>query len=389
MATIMQSSRMHAVAHQTSYRPERAVAAKASALPVLPARGRRGGPLLGAVPLAAHFSSRDNQPHRAIRMVTVRAQKKTDSDDTKETNAKRKGGTDEKSLAKKEEVLQMLQTQGVSKSSAKEILKLWEGMGINSAEEMRRLLKKRGRNAVLGLTLQLLLDGAATWVAFSAGVSFGLAGGWNLIPSFVSYFLASYFGLNTVMETAILVGILSSGALFGTDAEALVRAVKELAGEDDMQVGLLSKTKQTVNMLKVVQTLNAVSDKLKESSSSMSSLEKLSAYLTLSQAKKAYGFNPDKYGITETTALQIATTFNRFDLNEDGALEASEFEKMMSDLEFSVSKEETEAIVETLDTKKTGQVEFDEFVNWYLNKLSVPSDTKVKEPAEAVARKAS
>lgn len=55
-----------------------------------------------------------------------------------------------------------------------------------------------------------------------------------------------------------------------------------------------------------------------------SSLANLSAYLTLQRAEEVYGFQPEKYGLSEAQAADIAGVFSQFDANEDGRLEQSE-----------------------------------------------------------------
>lgn len=55
-----------------------------------------------------------------------------------------------------------------------------------------------------------------------------------------------------------------------------------------------------------------------------SSLANLSAYLTLQRAEELYGFVPEKFGLSEAQAADIAGVFSQFDANEDGRLEQSE-----------------------------------------------------------------
>jgi hypothetical protein len=59
-----------------------------------------------------------------------------------------------------------------------------------------------------------------------------------------------------------------------------------------------------------------------------SSLANLSALLTLQRAEEVYGFVPEQYGLTEAEAADIAGVFVRFDMNEDGQLEASELRRL-------------------------------------------------------------
>lgn len=41
-----------------------------------------------------------------------------------------------------------------------------------------------------------------------------------------------------------------------------------------------------------------------------------------------YGFQPDKYGLSEAQAADIAGVFSRYDTNEDGRLEQSELRQL-------------------------------------------------------------
>jgi hypothetical protein len=59
-----------------------------------------------------------------------------------------------------------------------------------------------------------------------------------------------------------------------------------------------------------------------------SSLSNLSAYLALQRAEEQFGFAPDKYGLTEAEAANIAGVFDRYDTNEDGKLEQSELRNL-------------------------------------------------------------
>lgn len=60
----------------------------------------------------------------------------------------------------------------------------------------------------------------------------------------------------------------------------------------------------------------------------MSTVENLAAYLTLSRAEDKYGFSPGKYNLTEEEAMDIAVVFARYDENDDGVLQMSEFSNL-------------------------------------------------------------
>jgi hypothetical protein len=71
-------------------------------------------------------------------------------------------------------------------------------------------------------------------------------------------------------------------------------------------------------------TLKTLSGPKEGSLSRGSSLANLSAYLALQRAEEVYGFEPERYGLTEAEAADIAGVFSRFDVNDDGRLEQSE-----------------------------------------------------------------
>eukprot|EP00873_Tetraselmis_striata_P021382 jgi/Tetstr1/441646/TSEL_029871.t1 len=157
------------------------------------------------------------------------------------------------------------------------------------------------------------------------------------------------------------------------DVDALLSAVQELgSGGKTKQLDVVAKAREAINMVKVVQSLNQVSDILKETGhDSKSTLDSLGSYLTLSRAERD-GFNPSKFGLSEAEAADIAVKFSKFDLNDDGVLELSEMEKLFSEAEVDLSPEEQQAALKVLDKRSSGTVEFDEFVEWYCNKIPEP-----------------
>lgn len=195
-----------------------------------------------------------------------------------------------------------------------------------------------------------------------------------MIPGVLSYGLGAYYTFDFLLAAFLFTGVIASGNLFGTDADALMKSVRELAGETE-DADIIAKAKQSINMVKIVKSLNEVSSIMKERSSDnskTSSLQSLSAYLALSKAEKDYGFDPSNYDISEAQALKLAAQFVRFDLNDDGVLELSEVEKLFQDLGLNLSTSEVEAAIEVLDQRKTGVVEFDEFAAWYTNRFPEP-----------------
>jgi len=311
----------------------------------------------------------------------ARANKKDNDDDTEDSKfSPREGAVSSEEEArhrsektKKDELTIALEAQGMTSSDAKKTLQDWTSLGIKSADDLRKILVKRSVASVVGLSLRLGFDVVATLVVWNAGDAFNHGDGLsNGVLGVLSYGLALNYGINAIFGAFLLVSVLASGNLFGADATALMKAVKDLAGEgEDMEI--VAKAKQAANMIKVVQSLSKVSSLLSEkignpdeASSKLSSLERLSAYLTLQKAERDYGFDSSKHNITNAQALMLAANFARFDVNDDGALELSEVQKMFDSVgEGDMTTEEMQAAIDLLDRRGSGLVEFDEFVAWY------------------------
>lgn len=67
---------------------------------------------------------------------------------------------------------------------------------------------------------------------------------------------------------------------------------------------------------------------LQKEKAEASTLRNLSALLTLSKAREAYGFAPEKYNLTDTDAAEIAAIFSKYDLNDDMRLEELELRRL-------------------------------------------------------------
>ncbi|KXZ48789.1 hypothetical protein GPECTOR_25g373 [Gonium pectorale] len=104
---------------------------------------------------------------------------------------------------------------------------------------------------------------------------------------------------------------------------------------------------------------------LPTTSANRSTLQNLSAYLTLANAKERLGFEPSSYGLSEAEAGEIAYVFSTYDLNDDYRLELSEVKRLCSELGKELNDEEAREAVRILDTSKNGYVELDEFVAWW------------------------
>ena len=67
---------------------------------------------------------------------------------------------------------------------------------------------------------------------------------------------------------------------------------------------------------------------LQKEKANASTLTNLSAYLTLSKARDTYGFQPERYGLSDKEAAEIAAIFSKYDLNDDMRLEELELRRL-------------------------------------------------------------
>ena len=275
-----------------------------------------------------------------------------------------------------------LESRGMARADAKNTLEMWNKVGINSTEDLRKLLIKKSAASVIGLSLRLGFDVVAALVAWNASDAFNHGAGLgNGILGFLSSGLALNYGINAAFGVVLIASVIASGNLFGADADALMKAVKDMAGEGE-DIEIVAKAKQAANMIKVVQSLSKVSSLLSEKieqASDMSSLERLSAYLTIQKAEKDYGFDPSKHDIPGAKMMMLAANFARFDANDDGALELSEVQQVFNAVGAGdMSREEAQAAIDLLDARGSGLIEFDEFVQWYSNPKDIAEKTAEK-----------
>lgn len=265
-------------------------------------------------------------------------------------------------------MIEELQKAGLTPAKAKNVLKAWSELGAKDPEKLKALLVERRLKTFQGLLLQTVLD----VVACGGGFYIGKASSESNIPgsiifSLVGYFLACYYFLQAVFQVTALASISVAAKRYSTDTDVLLAAVRELAGPD--QPKLFSSAALVVNTLKVIQTLEQIGEQLQDLGSDGSlkgsSLANLSAYLTLQRAEEVYGFVPEKYGLTEAEAADIAGVFSRFDTNEDGQLEQSELRNLCAQLGTEISEAEAKEAVRILDETKSGYIQFADFVEWF------------------------
>lgn len=263
-------------------------------------------------------------PQRYLRVYCA----KEDSDKEKE-----KAKTTEARFA------EQLKKQGFKKENAQRILQLWREGGSQSPEELRKMFLRGSLRPLSVVLFQLVLDAGATYGSFVAAASIGALPGLPvpILFSAAGTLAGFYFLTSTAFDIVTIGSILFSIYRFGTNAEAFLKALESIAGGTDITV--IGKAKTIVDIFKVIQALNQIADVLKvinltskldsghsqeKGTGEISTLESLSAYLTLSHAENNYGFKPEKYGLSEKEATNIAVVFSRYDQNEDGVLQTSE-----------------------------------------------------------------
>jgi len=263
-----------------------------------------------------------------------------------------------------------LKKQGFQKENAQRILQLWKEGGAESPEQLRRLFLRGSLRPLAVVLLQLVLDAGATYGSFVFAASITRLPGLPL-PALVSAlgtFAGFYFLTSAAFDIVTLGTILWSIYRFGTNAEAFMKALESIAGGPDITV--IGKAKTIVDAFKVIQALNQIADILREKGTGeITSLENLSAYLTLSHAENNYGFKPEKYGLSEKEATNIAVIFSRYDQNDDGVLQTSELGNLATELGTPLEEEELNAAMKVIDTDSSGVIEFEEFVDWWVNKV--------------------
>ncbi|KAG2489366.1 hypothetical protein HYH03_012196 [Edaphochlamys debaryana] len=298
------------------------------------------------------------------RVVRVQAEKDPRGTDS-ETDVTSKQVND-----KLNTLLAELQKTGMDQAKAKRVLKKWEEMGVQDSEQLRKLLVKRSLKPASTVAFQAFIDGIACFGGFYT------SGMISDSPPFTGQFplqlLASFFGfyycLQALLNLSVASALTWTAFKYGTNSVELLAAVQQLAGP---QTGLnvLDRAQVAVNTLKVLQTLDEIADLLKAlptTSPKRSTLQNLSAYLTLAYAEEKMGFDPAKFGLSEAEAGEIAYVFSKYDVNEDCRLSTSELKRLCLDLGKDLTDDEVKEALRILDTSGNGTIELDEFVAWWM-----------------------
>eukprot|EP01024_Parvocaulis_polyphysoides_P065042 TRINITY_DN7577_c1_g1_i1.p1 TRINITY_DN7577_c1_g1~~TRINITY_DN7577_c1_g1_i1.p1 ORF type:complete len:458 (+),score=106.59 TRINITY_DN7577_c1_g1_i1:238-1611(+) len=283
-----------------------------------------------------------------------------------------------------EKVVSELKEVGFDQEQARQVLQKWEESGAENPEQLRKLFIKGSYIPFLAIGFQILLDTGAAYGGLAAALSLSTIKFFGAtILEILFYFLGIYFAIGVFFDLFTLGALIAGAVNFGTNTGAFYSAVKQIAGDTGLNV--LDKAKQSVNIVRVTQALNSMSQILKTKkmeTGEFSTLENLGAYLTLIKAKENLGFKSEDYNVTDEQAGEIAVVFAKYDVNEDYKLELTELKNLISDLGKELTEDELAAAIEILDKRKSGFVEFDEFVNWWVNEIQVEEKIAPTEAAK-------
>jgi hypothetical protein len=262
-----------------------------------------------------------------------------------------------------------LKAMGLTPRSAQAMLNSWRSMGVTDTKNLNKVVAKQAIRPITGLLIQALLDGATCAISFyladAISDTFTFPG--KILVLAATYFLAIYYLIQSVFEVGAIAIIIVGALKYRTNAAALYEAVQQLAGPQS-NFSVVNQAELAVNSVKVMQALDRAMDVLKDefrSGSDANTMENLSAYLTLQRAQQVFGFKPEKYGLSEREAADIAMVFSRYDVNDDGKLQCSELRSLCSRLGQDLSGPEVEQAVRMLDKSNSGVVEFNAFVEWW------------------------
>jgi Ca2+-binding EF-hand superfamily protein len=284
---------------------------------------------------------------------------------------------------KQEQLVQGLKKGGVDKATAQRILKVWEQTGASSPDELRKLLVNRSLKAAGLVGFQTLLDAGASWGAFSTAqaLSVGPPFFGKIAVEYLAYFLGLYFATSVFLDLFTLGAIAFSGVQYGSNSEAFLNAVRQVAGPQS-GLNVVNKAQQAVNTAKVVNALNQINSILKERSQTegdtSDTLRNLQAFLTLQKAEER-GFKPESFGLSPDEAAVIASIFSKYDLNDDMVLQRDEVARLFQGEGLDLSDAEVKQAIELLDKNNDGLIDLEEFTSWWQNSVSDEAKAKIEE----------
>jgi hypothetical protein len=262
------------------------------------------------------------------------------------------------------------------------LLKAWKQANVaDDPKALKRMLKKRGAEQSVVILRQLMIDGGASLVAwYSAGQL--SASHVSISAEFLLYALALYLTMNATVDIAELITVGITTRKYSNQSSVILRAVQEMAGDEQFGVQLVDKARRAINTVEVLKTLDSILEALRQgvyasgsggsnAGDGMDFFKDLGAYLVLARAQEA-GFSLDSYGIDQKILSEIAGEFALADTDDDGFVDSTEFRALAMRKKRSapMTLDEAEAALAMLDTNGDGVIDFQEFVSWFVENES-------------------
>eukprot|EP00892_Ulva_mutabilis_P011984 jgi/Ulvmu1/9158/UM005_0256.1 len=269
------------------------------------------------------------------------------------------------------EAVEDLRKMQVDREAAQEIIKLWKESGVTEdPEELQKLYKEKSTGALARFGVQIFLDACACYAAYAAASAINDGGDFFGKPILVFIFSAVTFNYALALISNVLSLSVSIRSMnrFGTNAVAYLEAVKEIAGPTSLDS--FTRVQSVIDCMKIASSLEKVDIYLKEradsAESTMQTMERLGVYFVLNRAREQ-GFEPEKFGMSETEAVTIARMFTKYDTNDDGRIDQRELEQLCRDAGRDMSPEEVKAALQAIDENGNGYIEFNEFAAFWAN----------------------
>jgi hypothetical protein len=104
-----------------------------------------------------------------------------------------------------------------------------------------------------------------------------------------------------------------------------------------------------------------------------STLHNLAAYFEYSNAQAKQGFKREDYGLDAKQCMQIASLFSEWDTDGSGTLRSEELSKLLRSLgDDTINDMDVNMAMRILDKKETGEIDFGDFVKWYMDGVKLP-----------------
>lgn len=71
--------------------------------------------------------------------------------------------------------------------------------------------------------------------------------------------------------------------------------------------------------------------------------------------------------LTDDEIDELREIFSHYDHNENGVIDRGEFRALLDALDARLTEEEIDAGLRAVDTNGNGQIEFEEFLEWWAN----------------------